>query len=85
MIKTYKNLAGFNLSEGTMFWVTQLHNLGMFLMILAIIGHLAAFIFKANRPLLSGMFSGKVSANYILHRHTLWKNGVKKAEEALAE
>ncbi len=52
-------------------------------MILAIIGHLAAFIFKANRPLLSGMFSGKVSADYILHRHTLWKNGVKKAEEAL--
>lgn len=85
MIKTYKNLAGFNLSEGVMFWVTQLHNLGMFLMILAIIGHLAAFIFKANRPLFSGMFSGKVSAKYILHRHRLWKNGVERAKGVLEQ
>lgn len=85
MIKTYKNLAGFNLSESVMFWVTQLHNLGMFLMILAIIGHLAAFVFRANRPLLSGMFSGKVSARYILHRHTLWKSGVREAKESLTQ
>lgn len=63
-----------------MFWATQLHNLGMFLMILAIIGHLAAFIFKENRPLLSGMLSGKISAKYVLHRHSLWKKGVEDAK-----
>ena len=85
VIKTYKNLAGLNLSEGAMFWVTQLHNAGMFLMILAIIGHLAAFIFKANRPLLSGMFSGKVSAKYILHRHSLCKESVEAAKKAQIE
>ncbi|TLD82650.1 cytochrome b/b6 domain-containing protein [Helicobacter sp. MIT 11-5569] len=82
IIKTYKNLSGFNLSEDVMFWVTQLHNLGMFLMILAIIGHLAAFIFKENRPLLSGMFSGKIDAKYVLHRHSLWKEGVESAKKA---
>lgn len=80
LIKTYKNLSGLNLSEGVMFWATQLHNLGMFLMILAIIGHLAAFIFKENRPLLSGMLSGKISAKYVLHRHSLWKKGVEDAK-----
>ena len=83
LIKTYKNLAGLNLSENAMFWVSWLHNLGMFLMILAIIGHLAAFIFKANRPLLSAMFSGKVSAKYTLCRHARWDEGIKEAKKAL--
>lgn len=86
-IKTFKNLAGFNLSDSVYFWVAQLHNLGFVLIIFGIIGHLAAFIFKANRPLLSAMFSGKVSAEYILHRHSLSdecesaKNTLQKAQE----
>lgn len=83
LIKTYKNLAGVNLNESLIFWVAQLHNLGLFLMILAIILHLSAFIFKANRPLLSAMFSGQISAKYILDRHSLWSDGVKKANKAL--
>lgn len=82
-IKTYKNLQGYNLSENLMFWTTQLHNLGMFLIILAIFGHLFAFVFKQNRPLLSSMFSGKVDAKYVLHRHSLWEEGVKEAKEKL--
>lgn len=65
------------------FWVAQLHNLGFILIIFGIIGHLAAFIFKANRPLLSSMFSGKVSAKYILHRHTLSKDECERAEKAI--
>lgn len=87
LIKTFKNLAGFNLNDGVYFWVAQLHNLGFVLIIFGIIGHLAAFIFKANRPLLSAMFSGKVSAEYILHRHSLSdecksaKNALQKAQE----
>ncbi|MBS4240189.1 cytochrome b/b6 domain-containing protein [Campylobacter vulpis] len=81
LIKTAKNLAGWNLSEGLYFWSAQLHNLGMILIILGIIGHLAAFIFKANRPLLRAMFSGKVDANYIKERHSLWEEGVKMADK----
>lgn len=83
LIKTFKNLAGFNLSDSVYFWVAQLHNLGFVLIIFGIIGHLAAFIFKANRPLLSSMFSGKVSAKYILHRHTLSKDECERAEKAI--
>ena len=83
LIKSFKNLAGFNLSESVYFWVAQLHNLGFVLIIFGIIGHLAAFIFKANRPLLSSMFSGKVSAKYILHRHTLSKDECERAEKAI--
>ena len=82
-IKTFKNLAGFNLSDSVYFWVAQLHNLGFALIIFGIIGHLAAFIFKANRPLLSAMFSGKVSAEYVLHRHSLSKEDCKIAKHAL--
>lgn len=53
----------------------------MLLIILGIIGHLAAFIFKANRPLLGVMFSGKVDANYIKERHSLWEEGVKMTDK----
>ena len=83
LIKTFKNLAGLNISNDTYFWVAQLHNLGLGLIIFGIIVHLAAFIFKANRPLLSSMFSGKVSAKYTLERHSLWKEGVEESKQAL--
>lgn len=83
LIKTFKNLAGFNLSDNAYFIIAQLHNLGFILIIFGIIGHLSAFIFKANRPLLPSMFSGKVDANYILHRHSLDKIACKAARKAL--
>ena len=83
LIKTFKNLSGFNLSDSMYFWVAQLHNLGFALIIFGIIGHLSAFIFKANRPLLSAMFSGKVDAHYVLHRHSLSKEECQKAQIAL--
>lgn len=81
-IKLFKNLAGFNLSKEVMFWSTQLHNIGTFLIVFAIFGHLFAFVFKQNRPLLSAMFSGKVDADYVIHRHSLWEKGVKEAKKA---
>lgn len=72
VVKTFKNLAGFNLSDGVYFWSAQLHNLGLILLILGIIAHLSAFIFKANRKLLPSMFGGKVERDYATHRHSLW-------------
>ena len=50
----------------------MLHNIGTVLLILGIIGHLAAFIFKENRALLPGMFTGYIDRNYAEHRHVLW-------------
>lgn len=83
MIKSYKNILGYDISNSLYFWAAQLHNLGMVLIILLIILHLAAFIPKANRSLLSGMFSGKVDAKYVEHRHSLWVKNDKKLQSEL--
>ncbi|RAX57095.1 hypothetical protein CCZ01_07055 [Helicobacter monodelphidis] len=83
LIKTFKNLAGINMPEWLYFWSAQIHNFGMILIILGIIGHLAAFIFRENRNLLGGMFSGRVGADYTLHRHSLWTEGCNEAKKAL--
>lgn len=83
LIKSYKNLLGFDISNSLYLWAATLHNIGLILIILFIIAHLAAFVPKANRPLLSGMFSGKIDAKYAEHRHSLWKevNGDEKKAE----
>ncbi len=56
-----------------LFWLAQLHNLGMALTIVLFIGHMAAFAFKPNRALLPAMMDGTVDADYAAHRHPLWK------------
>ena len=71
-LKTLKNFSGIELPDPMIFWLAQLHNLGMVLTIVFFLGHMAAFIFKANRFLLPAMFSGYVDENYARHRHSLW-------------
>ena len=73
MIKAYKNIFGFDISNELYLWAALFHNAGLVLIILFIIAHLAAFIPKANRPLLSGMFGGEIDAKYAKRRHSLWK------------
>lgn len=82
LVKTFKNLAGIHISDSLFYWIATLHNLGLVLIIFGIIGHLFAFVFKENRPLLRAMFSGKVLADYILKRHSLWKEGCRRAQSA---
>lgn len=72
ILKVLKNLPGIWYTETTLVWVTGLHNLATFLLVFGIIGHLAAFLFKENRPLLPGIFTGKVSLDYVRERHSLW-------------
>ncbi|HHY26698.1 MAG TPA: cytochrome b/b6 domain-containing protein [Desulfitobacterium dehalogenans] len=72
LIKMYKNVPGVDLPHSFLFWNTMLHNIGTVLLILGIIGHLAAFIFKENRALLPGMFTGYIDRGYAKHRHVLW-------------
>ena len=55
-IKVLKNLAGFDLPYEMLWTNTQLHNLATVLLILGVVGHLAAFALKANRPLLPSIF-----------------------------
>lgn len=71
MIKVYKNLPGVLLSEGFMLWVTNIHNLATMLLIVGITAHLTAFIFKTNRRLLPGMFTGMVDKEHIIDQHSI--------------
>lgn len=80
-IKTFKNLAGFNISNDLYFISAQLHNLGLILIIFGVILHLFAFAFKVNRPLIGSMFSGKVSKKYISERHSLWEVVIKSDKD----
>lgn len=72
IIKIIKNLPGFDLPYTLLFWTTALHNIGTVLIFLGILGHFAAFLFKENRALLPGMFTGYVPRDYVNHRHVLW-------------
>lgn len=85
LVKTLKNIYGFDISNELYFACAMIHNAGLFLSIILVFGHLSAFIMKANRFLLPGMFSGRVDAEYVLHRHGLWLEGVEKACNALKE
>lgn len=72
LIKTLKNVPGVDLSHSLLYWNTALHNIGTGLILLGVIGHLAAFLLKENRPLLPGMFTGSINREYVKHRHSLW-------------
>lgn len=72
LIKTYKNIYAPDLSHTLVFWATTLHNLFFVLFILAFIGHVGALILKPNRPMVRGIFTGKVRLDYARHRHPLW-------------
>jgi len=72
LVKVLKNLPGVDLGADIIFWVTALHNAAMVLLMLGIAAHLAAFLFKENRYLLPGMFTGKVDLDYVRRRHQLW-------------
>ena len=72
LVKVYKNLPRTYLSPTAVFWAAQVHNLFTVILLLSIIVHLAAFILKANRPLVPSMFTGMISADYVRRRHGKW-------------
>ncbi|NLC28655.1 MAG: cytochrome b/b6 domain-containing protein [Campylobacteraceae bacterium] len=85
IIKAIKSINGVDLSLEVLFWTAQIHNLGFFMLIVGVAGHLSAFLFKANRYLLPGMLWGKVDACYVKLRHGLWKKGIKEANETISK
>ncbi len=72
LLKVYKNLPMASLSAKSVFWLAQLHNLFTFILLLAIIMHLLAFLYKDNRFLVPSMFTGQISKSYVERRHKLW-------------
>ncbi len=81
IIKTLKNVPGVELSHSLLYWNTALHNVGTGLIFFGVIGHLAAFLLKENRPLLPGMFTGSISREYVKHRHSLWYTMLIRSNE----
>jgi len=72
VIKVVKNLPDVQLPGPMLFWTTMLHNVAAVLLVLGVLAHLAAFLVKANRPLLPAMFTGRVREDYARERHPLW-------------
>lgn len=72
LIKTGKNLFAPDMNLTVVFWATTLHNLFFILFFLAFLAHMAAIVLKPNRPMVRGIFTGRVRQDYALHRHPLW-------------
>lgn len=82
LVKVIKNDPRVYLSPATITTVTLIHTFATIFFILGILAHLAALLFKINRPLAKSIFSGKVDLDYVKERHALWyKELLKKKAE----
>ncbi|MCL6610284.1 MAG: cytochrome b/b6 domain-containing protein [Peptococcaceae bacterium] len=81
ILKVIKNLPSVSFSGTFVIWVNDIHTFASILLIFGIAAHLAAFLFKANRPLIRGMFTGRVDLEYARRRHSLWYKRLLAGEE----
>lgn len=81
IIKVIKNFIGIQPSDGILVWGAMAHNIATVLIVLGIVMHLGAFVFKANRKLIPGIFTGHVDKDYVKDRHSLWYEELKKQQE----
>ncbi|CCO06938.1 formate dehydrogenase subunit gamma [Desulforamulus hydrothermalis] len=81
IVKMLKNLPRVDMPAALIVWTNNFHTLASILLVAGIVGHLAAFLFKENRALLPGMFTGKIDLNYAKHRHSIWFKKVFKDKE----
>ncbi|MHB8050669.1 MAG: formate dehydrogenase subunit gamma [Coriobacteriia bacterium] len=72
LVKVVKNLPGVQLDPTVIYYATLAHNISAVLVIVGIIGHFAAFAFKANRAALPAIFNGRMSREVAQHRYSLW-------------
>ncbi|MCL5935244.1 MAG: formate dehydrogenase subunit gamma [Bacillota bacterium] len=72
VVKVLKNFSGIDYPAVFLVWANNIHTLASMLLVFGILAHLGAFLFKANRALLPGMFTGKVDLEYVKHRHKIW-------------
>jgi copper ion binding protein len=72
VVKVLKNLPGVHLSPALITSMTLTHTFATIFFLLGVLAHLAALIFKVNRPLVKSVFTGEVNLDYIRDRHTHW-------------
>jgi len=80
MVKVIKNVPGVYLSPSLITSMTLIHTFATIFFLLGVLAHLAALIFKVNRPLVGSVFTGKVGLGYVQDRHTLWYDELMKNE-----
>ena len=90
VVKVIKNLPGVDLSPSLITWMTLTHTFATIFFLLGVLAHLAALIFKVNRPLVKSVFTGEVNLGYVQDRHTIWyeelmKNKRERKVEAKVE
>ncbi len=83
LVKTYKNLYAPDLSYPIVMLATWTHNIFFVLFVLAFIAHMAAIIIKPNRPMVRGIFTGRVRLDYARHRHPLWMEEIADVGAAI--
>ena len=88
IFKVLKNLPGVHFSPWFITVVTLIHTFTTIFFLLGIIAHVAALVFKVNRPMVKPIFTGKMDLEYARNRHPIWyeKLGGRSplAEEAIA-
>jgi formate dehydrogenase gamma subunit len=78
LVKVIKNLPGVYFSPSLITWMTLIHTFATIFFLLGVLAHLAALIFKVNRPLVRSIFTGEVNLGYVQDRHTIWYDEMTK-------
>ncbi|OGP76341.1 MAG: hypothetical protein A2W09_07915 [Deltaproteobacteria bacterium RBG_16_50_11] len=72
VVKVIKNLPGVFLPPALITSMTLTHTFATLFFLLGVMAHLAALIFKVNRPLVRSIFTREVDLDYVRDRHTVW-------------
>lgn len=80
LFKFADNLPSVTMPYWVSFWNTMVHNVATIFFLLGFIAHIGAFVLKANWPLFTSMFSGKVKLGYAEERHPLWMETIRTCE-----
>jgi copper ion binding protein len=78
VVKVIKNIPGVYLAPPLITSMTLIHTFATIFFLLGVLAHLAALIFKVNRPLVKSIFTGQVDSGYVQDRHSIWYEEIMK-------
>jgi len=78
LVKVVKNLPTVYLPPGVITGATLIHTFGTIFFLVGVLAHLAALLFKVNRPMVKPIFTGKMNLDYVQRRHPLWYERLEK-------
>jgi len=72
IFKVLKNLPEVYFSPWFITAITLIHTFATIFFLLGILAHVAALVFKVNRPMVKPIFTGKMGLEYARNRHPIW-------------